>query len=144
MKIGELAKAVGFNPASIRYYETIGLLRHSDRTLSNYRVYDESHVERLRFIKKAKRLGFSLVDIKGILLLYDQDKPTCMHVRSLLEGNIKDAEAKLQGIVEFRDELIRLLAFAGDVEDCRPSGGRICSIIEESELNLCNQRELAH
>ena len=144
MKIGELAKLFGLNSGSIRYYESIGLLKHPDRTQANYRVYGKEHIERLQFIMKAKRLGFSLVDIKGILLLYDENKPTCLHVRSLLEDKIKDAEAKLQGILEFRDELIRLRAHADDLEDCRPSGGRICSIIEESELNFSNQRELVH
>ncbi len=144
MKIGDLAKIFGLNSSSIRYYESLGLLNHPDRTLSNYRVYRKKHIERLQFIMKAKRLGFSLVDIKGILLLHDQDKPTCLHVRSLLEDKIKDAEAMLQGMVEFRDELLQLRAFAGDLEDCRPSGGRICSIIEESELNFSNQRNLVH
>lgn len=134
MKIGELANAVGLNSASIRYYESVGLLKHSDRTMANYRVYGEEHMERLRFIVKGKQLGFSLDEIKDILLLHDQNHPTCVHVRSLLEEKVRQVDVMLRGLGEFREELVRLQNFAGDMVDCRPSGGRICSIIEGSKL----------
>ncbi|MBI2917341.1 MAG: heavy metal-responsive transcriptional regulator [Chloroflexi bacterium] len=132
MKIGELARATGFTPKTIRYYEGESLLPDPGRTDSGYRVYDRADVERLEFIRKAKRLGLSLEEIKSILRLHDRREPTCTHVRVLLETKLGQVDALLQDLREFREELCRLRDRAGDLADCGPTGGRICGIIEAS------------
>ena len=133
MNIGELAKTTGVGSKTIRYYEAEGLIPQPIRTHAGYRVYRQSDVERLLFIKKGKRLGLSLREIKGILQLHDRQEPTCMHVRSLLDAKLSQVEAAIKDLQEFRDELLDLRDSAGKLEDCRPYGGQICGIIEGIE-----------
>ena len=152
MKIGELARTAGMRAVTIRYYEYMGLLPPAERTESNYRIYSGEDVDRLQFIMKAKRLGFSLEEIKSILQLHDRSEATCVHVRALLEEKLSEVDALLRDLGEFRTELGRLKESAGEVEDCRPSGGRICGIIERGEVSVTDQalawlgarREQAH
>ena len=136
MRIGELAEAAGTTAKSVRYYESEGLLRPPPRTRSGYRSYSAVDVERLGFIKKAKRLGLSLKEIRNILQLHDRREPTCVHVRSLLDVKLAQAETALSDLREFRDELKRLRDSAGALEDCRPSGGLVCGIIEQSAIQV--------
>ena len=130
MKIGELAKATGLTTKTIRFYEAEGLLPTPERTFSGYRMYGPQDAGRLRFIRKAKRLGMSLDEIGGILQLHDRSEPTCSHVCSLLDEKLAQVDKALEDLREFRKELARLRDQAGALEDCRPSGGRICGIIE--------------
>jgi DNA-binding transcriptional MerR regulator len=134
MKIGELAKATGLNTRTIRFYEQEGLLPDPQRTSSGYRMYGPQDVDLLEFIRKAKRLGFSLEEIKSILHLHDRREPTCLHVRSLLEEKLAQVDRVLEDLQKFRTEIVRLQEEAGDLVDCRPTGGRICGIIEGASL----------
>ena len=139
MRIGELARAVGLTAITIRYYESVGLLPRPERTSSNYRVYGAEHVERLQFVTKAKRLGLSLEEIKGIFQLHNRQEATCVHVRTLLEAKLEQVDALVRELVEFRRELAHLRDTAGTMEDCRPSGGQICGIIERGEVGVSVQ-----
>lgn len=130
MKIGQLAEATGFTAKAIRFYEGEGLLRSPVRTSAGYRVYGDADVRRLEFIKKAKQLGLSLQEIRGILTLHDGEEATCVHVRSLLDAKLAQIDGVLKELGEFRGEILRLRDAAGDLEDCRPVGGSICTIIE--------------
>lgn len=134
MKIGELAKAAGLTVQTIRYYESEGVLPPHRRTESGYRIFGPNDLERLEFIKKAQRLGLSLAEIRDILAIQAQQQPTCLHVRSVLEAKVAEADRVLRELAEFRDQLEHLLEQAGTLEDCRPSGGRICGIIEQASL----------
>ena len=135
MKIGELAKATGLKVQTLRYYETEGVLSTHQRTESGYRIFGPSDLERLEFIKKAKRLGLYLTEIKDILSIQEQQQPTCGHVRSLLEAKVTEVNQALLELQEFRTELVGLLEQSGGLEDCRPSGGRICGIIEGASIS---------
>lgn len=134
MKIGELARAAGLTVPTIRYYEAEGLLPSPRRTPSGYRTFGPDALDRLAFIKQAQRLGLSLAEIKDILAIQAQQQPTCGHVRSLLEARVDAADRALRELTEFRDQLARLVAQSGALEDCRPSGGRICGIIEQASF----------
>ena len=136
MKIGELAKATGLTAKTIRFYETGGLISDPPRTSSGYRSYSDSDVVRLDFVLKAKRLGLSLDEIKGILHLHDRSEPTCVHVRTLLEEKVDQVEAAIQDLTGFKEELQSLRAQTTSIIDCRPLGGNICSIIEDSGINV--------
>lgn len=132
MKIGELAKATELTTKTIRFYETEGLLPNPDRTPSGYRMYGLEDAGRLEFIRKAKRLGLSLEEIRSILQLHDRREPTCVHVRSLLDEKLAQVDRVLADLREFRTDMARLRDEAGALEDCRPSGGSICGIVEQS------------
>ncbi len=136
MKIGELAKATDLSTKTIRFYEAEGLIADPPRTDSGYRAYAEPDVARLNFILRAKRLGLSLDEIKGILQLHDWSEPTCGHVRSLLEEKVTQVEKAIQDLLGFKGELESLRDQASDMVDCRPLGGSICSIIEQSGINV--------
>ena len=105
------------------------------RTPSGYRVYGDGDRTRLSFILKAKRLGLSLEEIKGILQLHNRSEPTCVHVRSLLEDKLDQVHRVIAELQEFRADLINLDLInlrdeAGGLVDCRPLGGEICGIGE--------------
>lgn len=134
MRIGELANATGFSTKTIRFYEQEGLLASPARTDSGYRMFGPQDVTRLHFIKKAKRLGLSLEEAKGILRLHDRQEPTCVHVRSILDEKLAHIDRVLKDLREFRREVVALRDAAGGFNDCRPSGGDICVIIERTGL----------
>lgn len=134
MKIGELAKRAGVTAKTIRFYEEEGLLPKPERTASGYRKYGPEDIGRLEFIHKAKRLGLSLHEIRGILRLHDRSDPTCTHVRTLIVSKVDQVDQALEDLRGLRAELTRLRDESGDLEDCRPSGGRICGIIEGSNF----------
>ena len=136
MKIGELAKAIGLSTKTIRFYEAEGLIPDPPRTGSGYRAYAEPDAARLAFILKAKRLGLSLDEIKGILQLHDWREPTCVHVRFLLEEKVAQVETVIQDLLGFKEELESLRDQTTSLVDCRPLGGNICSIIEQSGIKV--------
>ena len=136
MKIGELGKATGLSAKTIRFYEAEGLIPDPPRTDSGYRSYAEPDVVRLGFILKAKRLGLSLDEIKGILHLHDWRQPTCVHARSLLEEKVVQVETVIQDLLGFKEDLESLRDQTTSLVDCRPLGGNICSIIEQSGIKV--------
>jgi DNA-binding transcriptional MerR regulator len=103
--IGRLAKQVGLNPRTIRYYETLGLLPPPIRTESRYRVYSPQTVELLRFIKKAKTLGFTLTEIREIIALRQRGDLPCRHVHALLTERVQTLARQIRDLTALRDEL---------------------------------------
>lgn len=138
MKIGDIARATGLTVPTIRYYEQQGILPRLGRTESGYRVFGADDLQRLEFVKQAKRLGLSLTEIGDILAVQAKEQPTCLHVRAMLESKIATIERTLRELHDFRDHLQELVDDSADLEDCRTSGGRICKIIEQAlfEANL--------
>ncbi len=107
--IGNIARKVGLNPKTLRYYEGIGLLPETNRTSSGYRVYSPEVIDRLRFIKQAQRLGFRLNEIRDILLLREKGTKPCIHVRKLTIEKIKGLEELIRESSALRDNLQKLL-----------------------------------
>ena len=140
MKIGELARSTGLSPKTIRFYEAQGLIPEPPRSSSGYRAYAEPDLTRLGFIIKAKRLGLSLVEIKRILTLHERNEPTCVHVRSLLVEKVAQIEQVVQDLLGFKEELESLKDQATSLVDCRPLGGNICSIIEDSGVKIARAK----
>ena len=136
MNIGEMAKATGLTTKTIRFYEEAGVLPGPPRTPSGYRAYRVEDIPRLEFIRQARHLGLSLEEVRGILGLHDRREPTCLHVRVLLEEKLVQVERALEDLQGLWAELTRLREQAGTLEDCRPSGGLICGIVERSEASF--------
>ena len=84
MLIGEVAHRSGVPPKTLRYYEDIGLLPAPARTVSGYRDFDGTVIDRLRFIRSAQAIGLSLGEIRGIVALRDDGQAPCGHVLELL------------------------------------------------------------
>lgn len=92
---GDLARATGCNIETIRYYEKTGLLPDPPRSAAGYRIYSAAHATRLRFILRARELGFSMEDIRGLMGLDDGAAPTCAEVKERTKRNLADVRAKI-------------------------------------------------
>jgi DNA-binding transcriptional MerR regulator len=110
LRIGELAGELRLNPKTIRYYETIGLLPAPIRNNAGYRLYGTADRERLRFIAKAKAIGFTLREIREILARRDGGGEPCPYVGELLDEKLTAVESQLRLLTELRAELLALKA----------------------------------
>lgn len=106
--IGQVAKEVGLNPRTIRYYETLGLLPPALRSESRYRLYTPQTVELLRFITKAKTLGFTLTEIREIIALRHRGDLPCPHVHALLTERVQTLSRQIRDLTLLRNELTGL------------------------------------
>ncbi|MBX9757630.1 MAG: helix-turn-helix domain-containing protein [Beijerinckiaceae bacterium] len=95
LKRAALARRTGCNLETIRYYEKIDMMPEPPRTASGYRVYDETHVARLRFILRARELGFSIEEIRGLLALVDGGTHTCSEVKERTERHLAEVRTKI-------------------------------------------------
>lgn len=131
MTRGELARYGQVNPETIRYYERSGLLPLPERSESNYRLFTPSAVQRIRFIKRAQAVGFSLDEIRTLLELKFGADATCGEVRGMVNAKIEDIDHKIAALQAMRDELSALF------EEC-PGGNRPtedCPILESFAHN---------
>ncbi len=121
LTIGRVAKEVGVNLETIRYYERRGLVPTPPRTRSGYRLYTPEAVRRLRFIRRAQELGFALKEIRELLALRVDTKTTCAGVRQRAQAKIADVETKIRALRQIRKALTRLTAACagrGPASDC--------------------------
>ena len=131
LRIGELAKELGLNPKTIRYYEDLGLLPKAQRSEAGYRLYDETDRQRLTFVRKARAIGLSLDEIQELLDLRGHGKQPCEHLSELATQKIADIDNQLQALQAFREELVLLEAEAAS-GIC--GDGEICAVIERHSL----------
>src|SRR2546426_3972079 len=110
LRTAELARRGGVNLETIRYYERKGLLPKPPRTPAGYRTFDAEAVRRLRFIKQAQALGFSLKEIRGLLALRLDPRASCADVRRRAEAKMADIEDKLRALRAMKRALVRLTA----------------------------------
>ena len=128
-QIGTLAKLTGLTPDALRYYERQGLLDKPVRTSGRFRIYDSTAIDRLRFIKRAKALGFTLVEIKELVRFNGQGGlRRCRRVRDLLRNQLAVVDSK-------RAELDALCAtLRTTLEECEgaiaTSDASACPVIE--------------
>ena len=107
--IGALARSARVNIETVRYYERRGLVPKPPRTPSGYRVFSEDAVSRLRFIKRAQQLGFSLKEVKELLGLQINPRTTCADVKRRAEVKIADIESKARDLEAMRKALVKLV-----------------------------------
>jgi len=117
---GELAQTTGCNIETIRYYEKTGLLPDPPRTGAGYRIYTPAHVARLRFILRARALGFPMDDIRGLLGLDDGAAPSCAEVKLRTEHHLADVRAKIADLKRIERVLAQTAALCSGarVPDC--------------------------
>jgi DNA-binding transcriptional MerR regulator len=131
LKIGELAAQTQVAVATIRYYETLGLLAPTTRADSGYRYYDDEAVQRLQFIKKAQSLQFSLSEIQQILKVRYQGCPACPVVRELLDRKIDHLNEQICLMQSLKGELETYRTRWADRPLDDPDSRELCSLIEE-------------
>lgn len=124
MKIGQFAQRAGVGIDTVRYYERHGLLSPPGRLASGYRQYDEQDLAPLRFIRRAKALGFTLVEIQELLALSGQQDHGMEAVKAAASEKLADVEARMAELTRVRDGLRAL------VDACPGHGARAaCPIL---------------
>jgi DNA-binding transcriptional MerR regulator len=132
MQIGELARNGGLTVQAIRFYERKGLLPAPPRKESGYRIYGDADLRRLQFIRQAKRLGFSLDEIKSILRTRGRGACPCNEVVGIAERHLANAEQQIEQLIRFRDELSRTLSMWKRSKKRTVSADTICTLIERT------------
>jgi len=121
MTIGQVAQRSGVGIETVRFYERQGLLDEPSRRESGYRQYQDDAVARLRFIRRAKELGFSLKEIKELLALRVDPETTCAEVRRRAEAKLTDVEERIQSLQRIKGALKKLTTACsgrGPITEC--------------------------
>lgn len=121
LTIGQVARSAGVGVETVRFYERQGLLAEPARKESGYRQYAEDVVARLRFIRRAKELGFSLKEIKELLALRVDPTTPCAEVKRQAEAKIGDIEEKIRTLRRMKKALVKLTAVCrgrGPTSEC--------------------------
>ena len=108
LTIGHLAREAGVNLETVRYYERQGLLAKPPRSASDYRLFPSDAARRLRFIRRAQELGFSLKEIRELLSLRVSRRTTSADIRTRAEAKIVDIEAKIKSLESMKKTLRKL------------------------------------
>ncbi len=103
-RVGELAKATGVSTDTLRHYERKGVLR-SERSSNGYREYPEAALERVRMIRQALAVGFTLDELSAIFRVFDGGGAPCQQVRSLATQKLAEVEKHLQEVTTLRNDL---------------------------------------
>jgi Cu(I)-responsive transcriptional regulator len=124
MNIGDAASQSGLPPKTIRYYEEIALLKPG-RLANGYRDYSQNDVHRLKFLQRARGLGFSIDECRNLLSLYDDDHRASADVKAMAVEKIGEIDAKIAELQSLRDTLGRL------VRSCHGDNRPDCPIIDD-------------
>ena len=120
MNIGQAAEKAGISAKSIRYYESVGLIARASRRDNNYRDYGDQEIAELRFIHRARSLGFSVKEVGDLLALWRDRKRASQQVREVAQRHIDDIERKIAELQSMRATLNTLVAkcHGDDRPDC--------------------------
>lgn len=124
MNIGQAAAASGVSAKMIRYYESIGLVRETARTDSGYRIYGDNDLHTLRFIKRARNLGFSLEQIGDLLSLWQDTGRASADVKTIAISHVAELNQRIVELTEMRDTLASL------AKTCHGDGRPDCPILQ--------------
>ena len=125
MNIGQAAKASGVSAKMIRHYEENGFIPKAGRTVAGYRIYKDADVHVLRFIRRARNLGFSLKEIKTLLGLWQSRRRESAEVKKLATRHVAELDAKIREMQEMRRTLLNL------AEHCHGDERPECPILED-------------
>ena len=125
MNIGQAADAVGISAKRIRYYEQIGLIDVAKRSEAGYRLYNERDLHNLQFIRRSRRLGFSIPEIETLLALWRDPRRSSADVKKVALDHVEELRAKIRELQSIVDTLEDLAAHCDG--DSRPD----CPILEE-------------
>lgn len=133
--IGQLSRSTGVNIETIRYFEKVGLIASPPRTEGGHRVYGDDHMRALGFIRRARELGFTPQEVRGILDLGGPGRACCAEVREIAQHHLEQVRAKIADLAEIE----RLLA--STVEHCSGDADPACAIIELIEDTVSEPRD---
>lgn len=123
--IGEAARESGVSAKMIRHYEELGLLAEARRTLAGYRIYDRKDIHALRFIRRARDLGFSIRDIERLLALWQDRRRASSEVRRIAQEHLVELDRKIAQLQGMRRSLEHL------VDHCHGDSRPECPILDD-------------
>ena len=129
MRIGELAERAGTTAKALRFYEQAGLLPAPCRTPSGYRDYDDTALDRLRFVKSAQAAGLTLAEVADVIAARERTGPPCQHVAALLDARAADLDARIAELHALREEVQRLRDRAAALDPAACGEQEICHVI---------------
>ncbi|MEM8923834.1 MAG: heavy metal-responsive transcriptional regulator [Actinomycetota bacterium] len=129
MKIGELARSAEVSAKTIRYYESLGLIDEPRRTASGYRDYDDSALERLRFVRQAQATGLTLAEIASVLELKSAGERSCAHTTALLRRHLSEIDEQIERLVAARSALRTLADRATTLDPSACTDPNRCQVI---------------
>lgn len=127
MNIGTVAEKSGVPPKTIRYYESVGLIRSADRRPNGYRTYSPADMRTLNFIKRARSLGFSVEEVRDLLELWRNKERTSVAVKVLATRHLEALDRKIEELHFMRKALADL------VKRCRGDSRPDCPILDDLE-----------
>ncbi len=130
MNIGQVAKATRLTAKMIRHYESLGLFSSSTRTEAGYRVFSESDLQVLHFIRRARRMGFSLPQVQQLITLRNAPQRLSRDVHALVESKLQEVETAIRELELLREELRTSL------RSCPGNDDPDCPILERLENDL--------
>jgi MerR family mercuric resistance operon transcriptional regulator len=122
--IGSVSQQTGCKIETIRYYESIGLLEDPGRTEGGHRTYNVQHIQRLKFIRRSRQLGFSLHETGELLELAMNSEKTCSQVRDVTLAHLADVRGKIRDLLQMESVLDDM------VSECDTNTSPCCPIIE--------------
>ena len=134
MRVAQLAKAAGVSAETVRHYTDLGLLQPGRDPQNGYQQFAQADLQRLRFIARARRLGFSLKDVQAILARAESGAAPCGEVRDLLRERLTALQAHIDECQRLALVMHDALSDWADKPECAPDGQAICRLIEDFEL----------
>ena len=132
MNIGQAAKRTGLSTKTLRYYESISLIKPSNRALNGYRNYSEADIEQLTFLQHARQTGFTIEECRQLLALFNDNSRQSKHVKSLVLEKAKRVEQQIKQLEWMHNYLLELASH------CRADEAPTCAILEElSTMKKC-------
>lgn len=129
LSIGEFSKATGCAIETIRYYEREGIISKPSRTLGGHRLYSKANLQQMRFVLKARQMGFSLVEVKELLNLSQDSEQPCQEVLDMADRNLEAIQKKIDQLASFKEELKGLTSTCKNCCAGKSSASE-CNIIE--------------
>lgn len=134
-RIGEIAKLADVTPDTIRYYEKQQMMDHGGRTEGGFRLYTDHDLKRLKFIRHARQLGFTLESIRELLSIrVDPEHHTCQESKSIVQARLSEVEARIEEMQAMRRSLQKL----NDACCGTAHSSVYCSILEALEQGPAN------
>ena len=130
MKVGELAKSAGVTAETVRHYTREGLLQPRRDPANGYQLYGSDSLDRLRFIQRARTLGFSVREIGDILDHADHGDSPCPMVRDLMAQRLPEIKARIAELQALAERMEQALNLWRDMPDGTPDGHSLCRLIE--------------
>jgi len=138
-RIGELAKLAGVTPDTVRYYEKQHMMDHEVRTQGGFRLYTDQDLQRLKFIRHARQLGFTLESIRELLSIrVDPEHHTCQESKSIVQARLSEVEERIEELQTMRRSLQRL----NDACCGTAHSSVYCSILEALEQGSGSKAEV--